>query len=98
MAPRTNTESIRELERNASRFDERLEQVSRDITRIDRLHEKMADQITGLNSRFSILETRILDLLRRQDETDRWRIGLQMAFFGSLMTLMMNLLLLALRR
>ena len=82
----TNSETIRELERNAATLTERIDHVRSDIVRLDVAQAKTSDSLAPLETRLSVLEERVQELKRRGEEYDRKRWMIAAALLGSVMT------------
>jgi len=90
---KTNTETIRELEKAAVLVEEKLDGVRREVTRLDTAHAKTADTLAQLVTQVAILTEKVADLKKSQEESDRRRWTLWLAVIGCLLTLAANIVL-----
>lgn len=95
MAARTNTEAIRKLEESVARLDPLMDMVRDENKRLRDEQARVAESLKQAEVRVAVLETHRAHLEKSLDESDR-RWAVLLAFFGSLLTLVINLILLAL--
>ena len=96
MAARTNTEAIRKLEESVARLDPLMDMVRDENKRLRDEQARVAESLKQAEVRVAVLETHRAHLEKSLDESDRRRWAVLLAFFGSLLTLVINLILLAL--
>jgi hypothetical protein len=94
VAGRTNTEAIRDLERMHATLFERVGSISRDTEAIWAAHDEMVDSVRELDRRLILAEERVAELRKARDERDQRRRQLDLLFLGSLLTLVVNIILL----
>jgi predicted nucleic acid-binding Zn-ribbon protein len=88
---KTNTEVIRELERAVATLAERLDNVRREIDRLDPAHAKTAESLTKAVTQLTVLEEKFADLKKALEESDRKRWMLTVAVAGTFLALVGNI-------
>lgn len=102
MAAPTNSESIRNLEKQTAALLKSVELLweleKRNHDRLESLSSQMVEASVQTLSRIAVLEHQVAELKRQSEERDRkfWMIG--MALGGSVLTFVANLVLLLLRK
>ena len=91
MPGKTNSDAIRDLEREVAKIGERSDYDRRDFARIDAVIAKVAEDFDDLRVRIAVLEARQIDLKNTKDEKDRRRWMVWMAVIGSMLTLAANI-------
>ena len=98
MPGKTNTEAIRDLEQAVAKLLGRMDATGEELGRLRDNHAKTVEGQAQLDKRLTVLEERFADLKKALEESDRRRWALWLAFFGSLLTLLVNVALLLIGR
>jgi hypothetical protein len=93
----TNTEAIRELEKTVAGIIVRLDNLSRDLGRLEAAQANMLDSLNRVITRLTLLEEKFADLKKAQDESERRRWMIRVAVVGSFLTLVANVIVSSLR-
>lgn len=94
MAAKTNTEAIRDLEQTVAQHVERLERTREIVEHFRADHSKLGETVKEIDKRLAVLEVLFAELRKALEERDRRHWALWLAFFGSLLTLLLNAVLL----
>ncbi len=98
MAGKTNTESIRDLERALAILEARLDQTREDIERLRSDQSKATDNVSSIDRRLAVLESQPGDLTKRHEEWDRRRWGVWLTVIGSVIGFIISLALLLFKK
>jgi hypothetical protein len=100
MARRTNTDAIRDLERNVAVLEERLDRLGRRVERLEHSQGHTIDRLSSAAERAAVLEERVRqaeDRLNREESRRHQMsllfLGAFVSFLASLATLVLNLFL-----
>lgn len=94
----TNTARILELEKGYAWLSERVHGLGNNLTRVESTLTKWVDELTKVTTRLAVLEVQLADLKKAVEESERKRWTLWLAVVGSVLTLVVNVILLLLRR
>ena len=95
---KTNTEIIRETADTVATLVERVNNIRRDIDRIDGAQTKTVESVTKAATQLTVLEEKFVELKRVLDERDRRRWSIWLAVIASFLTLLVNVILLFVRK
>lgn len=102
MARPTNTEIIRELEKTVAILGDRtrsqLEPLQAELRRLDAAQVKMGDALTETRVKQAATDAKVEELRKTVEEYDRRRWQMLLMFVGSLLALIANVMVWAVRR
>lgn len=98
MPGRTNTDLIRELGINLADLERRADYIEKDLDRLTGNHGKAAETVADLAMRLAVLESKMTDMKAVLDEADRRRWAVWLAAAGSILTMVVNIALLGVRK
>jgi chromosome segregation ATPase len=91
---KTNTESIRDLEKLAATLEVQVQYLREDLATARAVHARTAENAREIDKRLVVLENKFADLKTALDEKDKRRAQLFLLFLGSALTLVVNVILL----
>ena len=86
----TNSEAIRQLEKQVSTLEERRDNARTDIKRVDAERSKAAESLIEIDRRLAIIEENVKDLKRVAEEQDRRRWAILLAVVGCFLSVAAN--------
>lgn len=98
MASKTNSDSIRDLEREVAKLIERTDNDQRTFARLEDLIARITDDRDDLRTRVALLEAKQAALKAAQDEKDRRRWTIWVAVVGSVLALIGNVAMILFKR
>ncbi len=98
MASKTNSDSIRDLEREVAKLIERTDNDQRTFARLEDLIARITDDRDDLRTRVALLEAKQAALKAAQDEKDRRRWTIWVAVVGSVLALIGNIAMILFKR
>ena len=98
MPAKSNSDAIRDVEREVAKLIERSDRDRRDFARIDVTLAKITDVLDDLKARVAVLEALQADDRSAKEEHARRRGMVWIAVLGSLLTLAVNITLTAWKR
>ena len=97
MPGKTNTDAIRDLERMMAILEERVETILRDFDNLASEQRRTSETTHALDKRVTVLEAQLGEFKKGYDEADRRRWAVWLALLGSMLTVLINVLMLFLR-
>lgn len=98
MASKTNSDAIRDLEREVARLIERSDNDRHKFAQLVDLIARITDDRDDLRTRVALLEAKQADLKAVQDEKDRRRWTIWVAVVGSVLALIGNVALIVFKK
>jgi hypothetical protein len=94
----TNSEAIRELEKSTASLIERVDNLQEDGRRDREATQRIAETVRSLENRLLLVEERLAELKKLSEENDRRRWQLALLLLASVLTLIVNIALVFVRK